>query len=455
MDQLNDGKKQLRQRVLLILAIAGYIAFFDWMYVHNLYPTYAYLGFDYNLPGTQYLVLAWTLSLLPSLWMPLSISRPSQLAYWVLYITVIIPSMFVPLYAAMNPPAEVSLLMLTLFVGFAIVGVAYLLPLLPIRPAKVSRHLFWGLFGLLAAVLVIWVIVVFRNNFSLVSFLEIYDLRFAADDLMEGSNINYALMWLGGVINPFLMGWGLYYRRFWYVLAGAMGQLLVYVSFGTKGSVTSIVFMLGIYTLLRIHRIPFALTLMGSVALLFLTMVASYILTGENPGPILFLALFVINMRTFGLPGLITGQYYDFFTRNPLTYYSHIKGMSWLLHYPYGNTVGLEVGRFYSGDPTLDATAHFWASDGLAGTGLPGVLFISCLCALVFWALDSLSQKHNPRLVGLLISFQAFNLANINLFTTLLSGGFALLMLIVYVMPGEKPETASNHALLTAGYKLA
>src|ERR1700739_2304758 len=98
MYELNGSKTRWKLRILLIAGIAGYIACFDWLYVPNLFPTYAYFGFDYNVPGTQYLVLAWTLSLLPGLWMPLSLSRPSQLAYWILYISVVVPSMFVPLY---------------------------------------------------------------------------------------------------------------------------------------------------------------------------------------------------------------------------------------------------------------------------------------------------------------------------------------------------------------------
>src|SRR5438552_4498392 len=88
-----------RRRILLVLLIACYVAFFHWIYLSFLYPYFAYLGFEYSSPPLAYVLLAWVLSLLPALGMPIGLTRPSHLAYWVLYVTVLIPSMFVPLYA--------------------------------------------------------------------------------------------------------------------------------------------------------------------------------------------------------------------------------------------------------------------------------------------------------------------------------------------------------------------
>src|SRR2546428_36363 len=72
------------------------------MYENYLYPTWAYFRFHYNPPPTSCIMLAWILSVTPSLRMPMRLTRPSQLAYWVLYITVFIPSMFLPLYAGLD-----------------------------------------------------------------------------------------------------------------------------------------------------------------------------------------------------------------------------------------------------------------------------------------------------------------------------------------------------------------
>jgi hypothetical protein len=428
-------RRSLRQRVVLVSGIFAYIACFQWMYVYYLYPMWDYFGFHYEPRGAGYLLFAWTLSAVPSLWMPIELLRPSQLAYWVLYITVFIPSMFAPLYAGLNSPAEVSVLMLTLFLGFALTGSSYLLPLGRFPSLRISRPFFWKVFGCVFVALSVWLIVVFRHHISIVSFSDVYDLRNAAEDIAEGSLVNFAYMGLAGAINPFLIGCGLYYRRNWMFLAGALGQLLVYSVGGTKGSILSILFVPGIYFLLKVGRLPFALKFSGGVLALLGGTCASYILAGYEPGPLHTMVLFVVLMRILSGNGLIMGWYYDFFQRNPLTYMSHIRVVRWFVHYPYANYVGVEVGSHYSGDPTLDATTSFWATDGIGGFGLPGLLFISVFCTFVFWVLDSASQRHDPRLAAAVTAYAAYNLANISIFTSLYSGGFALLIFALYVMP--------------------
>src|SRR5713226_6086781 len=105
------------RRVLLILAVSGYVALYQWMYENYLYPNWDYAGFHYYAPPAIYLALGWLLSATPSLWMPMRLTRPSQLAYWVLYLTVFIPSMFVPFYVGLDAPDEISRLVLVLLAG--------------------------------------------------------------------------------------------------------------------------------------------------------------------------------------------------------------------------------------------------------------------------------------------------------------------------------------------------
>ena len=341
------GDRQ-KWRLLLVLGVLGYVWCFQWMYIHWLYPVFGYYGFDYNPPGLAYAALAWILSILPALWMPLAITRPSQLIYWVLYSTALIPSMFVPLYAAMNSPGEIAVLMLTLFAGFAVIGLSYLIPPLKLKPRRLSKSGFRYGFGFFGGALALWVIVAFRGQFHVMSFQDIYDLRFAAEDIMEGTRLNYALMWLSAVIDPILMGWGLFYKKPSLFLAGALGQVLVYTSLGTKGSLTSIVFILAIFLLLRGDRFPFALKLIWGVVALFIGLSVSFAVLGGEQGSLLWMVLFMVFMRTFAMNGLMTAWYYDFFQRNPLTYYSHVTGVNWFVHYPYANPMGIEVGSFYT-----------------------------------------------------------------------------------------------------------
>ena len=425
------------QRIVVVLGVVAYVACFRWMYENYLYPTFSYLGFDYNVPPGAYVALAWGLAIIPSLWMPIKLTRPSQLAYWVLYITVLIPSMFVPLYAGIDSPTDVKYLMLVLFAGFAITGSSYLLPRLQLRIRKIPRRLFWKAVGGIAVGLAVWMFIVFRHHLQIVSFLDVYDLRDAANDVAEGSQVNYAFMLLTGAINPFLMGCGLYCRRRWLFIAGAAGQLLVYSVGGTKGSILSVLFVLCFYLLFKRRTLLFGTGIVLASLSVIGGLCVSYEWAHEDPGLLQSVILFVVLMRALSINGLLSAQYYNFFQSNPLTHLSHIKGVSWFVHYPYQYPVGQEIGLTFSGTTNLDATAHFWATDGIGGFGLPGILLASIFCALVFWMLDSVSRRHDPRLVALVTTYAAYNLANISIFTTLLSGGLGLLMIMLYVMPPE------------------
>ena len=285
----------------------------------------------------------------------------------------------------------------------------------------------------------LWVLVIFRGNFRIVSFADVYDLRSGADDIMEGSFVHYAIMWLSAVVGPFLMAWGVVRKRTSGFLAGVLVQGFVYSATGAKSVVVSIFVVLALALVLRDRGASFGLKVSWICASLTFALFLGRSLGGSES---LFFWLFsLVFMRTFGNSGLTTAWYHDFFLRNPMTYYSHIKGVSWFVIYPYTNPLGIEVGSFYSGDPTLDANAHFWATDGLAAWGLGGILIISVLCALVFWVLDSTARGHDLRLTALTVSFAALNLANISLFTSLLSGGLGLLMISLYLAPRHRAES--------------
>lgn len=436
-EKVSTHGASIKHRVLLIAGIVGFVGLFQWAYINWLSPAFDYYGFEYYPPPAKYLALAWILSAVPGTWMPLAITRPSQVCYWILYLTVFVPSMFIPLFITLNQPSDIATLMLTLFVGFAICGTAYLVPPRATHRAPAKSPTFWKVFGVLAALCSACVLYVFRGNIHFVSFTDIYDLREASIDLASGAVSNYSLMWLYGAINPFLVAYGIHYRKAWPFFAGSLGQVLVYSSFGTKASLLSVAFILAIHLLFRIKRIPFALNLTWGITILFAVLCVLFLIAGDEPNVALVAMMFLVFFRSFGLAGLLTGQYFNFIHHNPVTYYSHLKIISSVVHYPFQYPLGTEIGYYYY-FPLVDTTAHFWATDGLAALGLPGILIASLACAALFWVIDSAAQRLDPEFAALAVFYGAFSLANLSLFTTFLSGGLGLVILLFYVMPPEK-----------------
>jgi hypothetical protein len=144
----------------------------------------------------------------------------------------------------------------------------------------------------------------------------------------------------------------------------------------------------------------------------------------------------VVNFRTFAVPQLLIVQYFDFFRDHPLTFFSHVRGVSLLLRYPYGTDLGTTIGEFFYGG-LMGANAGMWAGDGLAGFGLGGILLISGVCAAAFWIIDAVAGEFDPRFVIVALGFIAMTFANASLFTTILSGGLGMLVATLALMPNS------------------
>ena len=442
----------LARRLILLLIAVCFIALYQWTYINFLSVRFDYYGFEYYKSSARYLPLSWVLSLLPILWMPICITRPSQLLVWMIYLIVYMPSMFIPLLACLDGPGEICKLMFVLFLGFLPISLIHRLPLIPVKFIRIRRDRFWWGFWLLWIMAACWVLIAFHKTFSLANFDDIYEVRFDAGDIMKNSFVNYALMWLYGALDPFLMGYGLFRKKRWMFVVGLLGQILVYGSYGNKASLLSIVLVITFYVLFRIGR-PFGLVLLGGALGVFAVLALLYKFSGEEFGAIVAMVAFLVVFRLFGAAGLLTGQYYHFVKTNPYTFYSHLSGINWLVHYPYKVPLGTEVGYFYY-FPLNDATAHFWATDGIMAAGLPGIILVSVVCALVFWLIDSAAVNHDARLGALVLSYAVFSLANLSLFTTLLSGGLGLVTILLYLMP-SKSLTSPDTSLVQLGKQVS
>jgi hypothetical protein len=443
-------KGPLVPRLLLLLGVATFVAAFNLAYFWWLYPVYGAEGFVYNEPPLVYLIPAIGFSLAPSLWMPIALTRPSQIIYWVLYLTAFIPSMFVPLYTAFQPYYEVAKVMTAMFAGLALIRLGYRLPLLRRRPIPSSPVVFWATLSFCSLLLLAWVLSTFKGRLQFVSFENVYEVRLSTMDITVNQIAGYALMWLSSVVNPFLMAWGLNNRKKALVLIGAAGQVFLYTTTAAKSVILSAGLVPLFYLALLGKNALIGLRIVwGTIALFGLIMSIDLVYGGE-PDDIGYWPSALVFARVFGIPGMSTAVYHDFFTDHPLTYWSHVKGISLLIPYPYDRPVPMVVGLFVSGTESLCANAHPWCQDGLAAWGLPGILVASLLCIPIFWMLDSAASGHELIFTGPLISFTAANIGNASMFTTMFSGGLFLIIIILYFLPRRHAVTVRSVGALAS-----
>lgn len=442
----------LQRRVAVLAGACCYTAAYQVLYITYLSKAFGYYGFDYQTPPLAVVVLSWILSLIPVLWSPLELSRPSQLIYWVVYFTVFIPTMFVPLYVRLDSLTDIVSLMVTTFVGFSLLRLVYFLPLPRFRGDLVSTKAFWIIFGAIDLALIIWLFSAFRGNLHLVDFSgDVYEVRSDADTVLAGSKAGYALTWLIGSINPFLMARGLVYRKRLLFIIGAAGQLFVYSTAANKSSVLSVAVILFLYFLIGRRASRFATRLSWGLAIALFCLYGLSIVFDKTDSIVLMYGLGIAVMRTIGITGLFSAQYYRFFHDHQFTYFSHVTGPSFFVHYPYEKALGLEIGQHYSGLFGLNSNAHFWATDGIAAMGLPGIVIASVACAILFWILDASANGHRPLFTALALAFAAINITNTSLFTTFLSGGMFWSIFFLLLLPKDR----RNGAIATGSMNVA
>lgn len=428
--------KFITGRVTLVILTLIYLIAFDWMYISWLAVKFTYLGFEYHEPGLLLFLVSHIIAWLPALWIPLRLIRPSVIIYWFLFLMTYIPAVLLPVYIRLSSVDDLYFLMLSLLAGMIIIGAIYFIPVLKLPSLALSEEKFLKIMYIVTGLLALYIIYVFKGRMRLVGLDDIYELRKDNDELLEGSMVGYAILAMGACFFPMLLALGLTCKNYRMLLSGALGLIFLYSTQGSKTYLFSSVILVMVYLIIRKNSNNFGLKLIVFFIILTVVLNALTLYGPQNWLLITSTIASITFMRTICMGGMLTSQYYFFFTYHPKTYYSHINVVRKVIDYPYGNQpLGRVIGYSFTGDTFLNANANFWVTDGIAATGVIGVIIISLLCAIVFWFLDSVAKKHNVIFASLCIVVISMALLNTSLFTTLLSGGLGLMIVMLFLKP--------------------
>jgi hypothetical protein len=227
------------------------------------------------------------------------------------------------------------------------------------------------------------------------------------------------------------MAIGLRYRRPVLFAIALAGQTFVYATFALKSALISVLILLIFYHLLlrgrsvRIWRLAAVICSGIAVPLLLVELV------DIDQSPLLENIVALVFMRTFGMVGALTGIYYEFFSRNEFTYFSHINFVQLFVEYPYSMSIGEVVGDSLGLD--MNANANFIATDGIAAAGKPGVVIVGFIVAMILNTIDRAVPPANHRLLCIAFAPIAISLANSSVFATLLTGGLIPLVILTHL----------------------
>jgi len=301
-----------------------------------------------------------------------------------------------------------------------------------------SRRSARVLFILIAAVLAAYVYTalilhggITRFTFDLAS---VYKVR---DDYLDNPAplVGYLVPWQGSVLNPALMLLGFKRRSLLLGVSGLVLQLVLFGMTGFRAFLLMPVLLLGLY-LFGARRHLAAVALAG-----MMTIVAIALLVYAWLDVPVVPALLVD--RVIVVPAELHYWYYDFFGvhgQMPLQLSQSLFAAVAPVH--YSAPIAEVIAWKYMGLPVSANVGMF--ADAFANFGFAGCAIFALLFTAVLKAVDAAGHGLDARVQAALVGMSAFQLVNSGLLTTLLTHGLGLVILVLWVFPGERPSGDSR-----------
>jgi hypothetical protein len=409
------------------------------IYAHSTFvaPLYYYLGIPYSeIDATEHFWLV-AVVMFASLFLPHEYQRPSGFVGWLLFVFCFVPSIVLSTILGVLRPDVLLQLQLSLCIGM--VGILIIpspdstfFPITAVAPTNfwfVLLLLYFGSVGLIVA---------FNyGNMKIVGMADVYVQRFAANSDVGISA--YAMGILSGALDPFLMAIGLVNRKPVLLALGAVGQVVVYAVLAQKIVLLSVLYVPGFFYLLgadNFRQNPKSAPLLriGALSIALLLVGCGSMSLSANSNSSVFKEVgALLLMRQFSLPGGLVAQYGAFFTDHPLTYFTHINIVKAVFGATYTRDVGLEIGSYLAnGGIGMNANANFFARDGIAALYLIGPATMGIVVGLCLRIFDMIIGDEHLAVAGLTLTAFGFSLTQSSFFTSLLTGGGLLCLLILY-----------------------
>lgn len=434
--------------IRLPLTLLVYTAVFHWAYANWIAPIWGPgEGLLYQPAQPSLLLLGYVLASALSLISPSTIRRPSQCVYWLLYLSVYVPGLLVPLFVHYQDTPTLLAMQVSLTAGMCILALWYRLPLLPLRQYPLKRGAFFAIFAVIYVVFNADILIVFRNSLNFASLDTMYQMRYQETQLLESGAIGvltgYLLMAMIFVLNPLLLLYAIAQRRWLLVCLTMADAILMYMVHPTKFAFLNPFVIVVCYYTLRAGDGRGWVTKLNYLWAALASIPAAAALLGVRlvgKSPVGFFG-FLFLIRNAAIPGLFFAQYQQFFTYHPHTYLGHVHGINLLFPYQYQLPLGMEIGNYFHGSDSKlsfeNNNASFFVTDGIAGFGIFGMVIMAPICAAVLWLYDSCSQKESLPFAAAALVTVAASLTNVSLFTTLLSNGLAMWMILMLLLPRE------------------
>jgi hypothetical protein len=323
-----------------------------------------------------------------------------------------------------------------LFASFLLLAISTRIRLVPIPSPFTERGYFW----LLATTVALFVVVFgigASTNFHIVSFEQLYDVRYSEEQSSAAFIVRVANMYMFS-FGGFFLGLAVMYRRYALALVVLGGFVVCYGLAQLKAAVLAPIWLIYLYFAFRYFIGNSTVRYYVVLTLPFWAGLALYLLfptgrTIDGDYPYIWAYLNISVFRQYGVTANALGLYYNFFQTHPVTYWSQITGVDFLLHYPYGDhTVAIEMQRRYG---LGNYNSSFLATEAIESYGYQALPVASALVAILFVAINTGTKAIRPAILALMMFMPCLMIDERPFSTSLLTGGIIFLVFYLAWLP--------------------
>lgn len=428
-------------KLVQFAAVSGYYGLICLTDRTILAPLFGYQGLFYRSASTWTQIEVLALILLCTAVLPVRYRQPSDGVLYMLLPLVVIPVLTVAATDVIFADVAGDL-MVSISGAYLLLAAIAMVPRRPWnRAGRLTLQQVWLVAGLLSIVSYTMMFATFGVQFKLLSFSDVYGVRAVFDEGGSGL-LTYLLSWQANVINPFFIVRGVQSRRIMPVLAGALGDFLIYTTTGYKSVPLSVFSIAAILFLLRRKASSGKPPAIGTgIGLAFAALVTvAYAIDTVNHS-FIWTSIFVRRMTL--VPGVNTGDYFQYFTFVASKTHLAYGGIGALTGAhsatPPAQQIALAIYNSTTGDPNV----NIWA-DAYANFGHAGVIAFTLVLAAFLWFYDRVAQNADRQMATIFITVSSLSLANSALFTCLLTHGMLLALLLIMLCPQIAPQAGET-----------
>ena len=434
------GARLLLATTALAFTIATH---FVWVRVIDAAGVYAYMGVRALPNSSSTLALFWAMAVLPSLFLPIHLRRPSDIVQIFLYYSVHVPTaVLLPLVSYSSTVIQLTYCAV-IAVALVALNVRYAMPAVRVPTVRVPARAFWlGIFAFYVLAMLVFARSGYLSLQSL-DFLQVYAQREELTDRAAelGRLFFYMANWTGAAFAPFLIIVGLFKRRPWLVVLGIVVATASFIVSSNKANYVAVPAVIAGYYVLRASGGRYLAITMGAA---FLALTAGTVLIDRSgvtglPVPIVTFQVF---HRIFTNNGYLSAVYLDLFNDHQFAFFSD-SFLRWLPGPRLDAPVPVLAGASFTDVPGVWANANLWA-DGFANLGLWGIALTFTFTTFVLWLYDCIASRKNRVVAASALVIPASALANTSTNVALISNGMVLVFVFMYLWSGADEVNAGS-----------